>query len=252
MKKLTLFCFMLVFVSILFCQQTYSAGIDPEDIVGIWPLEDDVKGGEVIDLSENGFTGIIKGGEQEDGKVGQCLDFAKGDTVEISLGKGTITDNVTVVMWLRFTDLTDQQNYYSIYDQSENRYVPYKTSANELHFWSNNWDVPSGAFVKKDEWHHVANVYDGSTVSIYVDGELGNSQAGAGFALADQQQTSWLATDAGGWISACTIDDVGLFNVALDAETIKNIMDNGVERATGFAAVETDGKLPSLWGKLKI
>jgi len=252
MKKITLFCFMLAFASILFYQQTCSAAIDAENIVGIWPLEDDVKGGEVIDLSANGFTGIIKGGEQDNGKVGKCLDFAKGDTVEIALGKGTITEEVTVVMWLKFTDLTDQQNYYSIYDQSSNRYVPYKTAGHELHFWSNNWDVPSGKFVKKDEWNHVANVYDGSTVSIYINGELGNSQAGAGFALADQQQTSWLATDNGGWISACTIDDVGLFNIPLGEQDIKNIFNNGVERATGFAAVETDGKLPSLWGKLKI
>ena len=88
MRKTVLFGLMLVFAGMLFCQQTFSAAIDPENIVGIWPLEDDVKGGEVMDLSENGFTGIIKGGEQEDGKVGKCLDFAKGDTVEISLGVG--------------------------------------------------------------------------------------------------------------------------------------------------------------------
>lgn len=251
MKKISLYFIVLTFVITLSCQQAYSAGIDPATIVGVWTLEDDVKGGEVKDLSPNGFNGQIKGTKQEDGKFGKCLDFAKGDTVTIDIGNGTITNKVTVVMWLKFTNLAEQQNYYSIWDQSDHRYVPYKTSANELHFWSNNWDVGSGTFVDAKKWYHVANIYNGSTVTIYVNGELGNSQAGAGFALSEQQQTSWLATDKGGWISACTIDDVGLFNAPLTEADVKEIMDKGIERALGYASVQAKGKLYSLWGELK-
>ncbi len=248
MRKLTIFC--LIFVSIFFCQQAYSAGIDPNTIVGVWTLDSN-NNGMVKDLSPNGFDGQIKGTKLENGKFGKCLDFVKGDTVTINLGKGTITNKVTVVMWLKFTDLAGQQNYYSIWDQSDHRYVPYKTAANELHFWSNNWDVPSGKFIDAKVWYHVANIYDGSKVSIYVNGELANSQAGAGFALADQQQTSWLATDKGGWISACTIDDVGLFNAPLTEANVKDIMNNGIEKALGYANVQAESKLPSLWGEIK-
>jgi len=41
-------------------------------------------------------------------------------------------------------------------------------SSNELRFWSNNWNVGSGFSVKKGEWYHVANVYDGKTASVYM------------------------------------------------------------------------------------
>jgi len=85
---------------------------------------------------------------------------------------------------------------------------------------------------------------------IYVNGELQNSQAGV-FTLQNQQQTTWLATDQGGWISTCSEDDVGLFNVALAEEDIKSIMNNGITRAVGGVAVEVQGKLPMLWGELR-
>jgi len=228
----------------------YAADIDPATIVGVWLLDDEEKG-IAKDLSNNAFDGVIQGTKQEAGKFGKSLDFAKGDTVTINLGKGTITNKVSVAMWLKFTDLTGQQNYYSIWDQSDHRYVPYKTSANELHFWSNSWDIPSTVFISAKTWYHVVNIYDGTKVSIYVDGELKNSQAAAAFTLSDQPQTSWLATDKGGWISACTIDDVGLFNAALSEENVKSIMQNGIARAVGFAAVYPSSKLPALWGALK-
>lgn len=241
---------LLVINLIIFVQQGHSAGIDPATIVGIWLLDEE-KGEIVKDYSANGFDGQIKGTKKENGVFGKALNFTKGDTVTINLGKGTITNKVTVVMWVKFTDLSGQQNYYSIWDQSDHRYVPYKTLANEFHFWSNSWDVGSGFFAMKDKWNHVANIYDGSKVSIIIDGELKTSQPVAGFTLGNEQQTSWLATDRGGWISACVIDDVGLFNIALTEENVKNIMRNGIAKVTGIVSVDVLGSLATSWGRIK-
>jgi len=249
MKKITVICIATLFIGLFLCQQSSFAKIDPANIVGIWLLDDD-SGKIAKDSSENGYDGQIKGTKLEDGKFGKALNFSPNDTVAITLGKGSITNKVTFILWLKFNDLAGQQNYLSLYDQSTNRYVPYKTTANELHFWSNLWDVPSTIFVSAKTWYHVANVYDGAKVSIYVNGELANSQAGV-FTLANQQNNAWLATDNGGWISSCSEDDVGLFNVALAEEDIKSIMNNGILRAIGGAAVAAQGKLPSLWGELK-
>lgn len=245
------FLFNLLMVSfIVFVPKGQTAGIDPATIVGIWLLDED-KGEITKDYSANGFDGQIKGTKKENGVFGKALNFAKGDTVTINLGKGTITNKVTVVMWIKFTDLSGQQNYYSIWDQSDHRYVPYKTTADEFHFWSNNWDVGSGFFAMKNKWTHVANIYDGSKVSIIIDGELRTSQPVPAFTLAEQQQTSWLATDKGGWISACVIDDVGLFNTALTEENVKNIMRNGIAKVTGIVSVSKLGSLATSWGKIK-
>ncbi|HIM09814.1 TPA: hypothetical protein EYM26_03325, partial [Candidatus Poribacteria bacterium] len=63
-----------------------------------------------------------------------------------------------------------------------------------LRCWSNNWNVVSGVTAKKNQWYHVANVYNGKNASIYIDGKLKVSQDVPKFELADQEQTAWLAT----------------------------------------------------------
>jgi hypothetical protein len=225
------------------------AEIDPDRIVGIWLL-DEGKGDTAEDASENGREGTITNGKWEDGKFDGALEIKKGGTVTIPLGKGIIIDKVTFILWLNFTDIAGQQNYFSIWDQSNNRYVPYKEGPNVLRSWTNTWNVTSGVTVKADTWYHVANVYDGKTCSIYINGEKKVSQDVPKFELQDQDQTAWLATDRGtGFLSAIIMDEVGLFNDALTADEIQGIMNDGID-FTAFA-VEPSDKLSVLWGKLK-
>ena len=225
------------------------AEIDSDRIVGIWLL-DEGKGDVAEDASENGREGAITQGKWEKGKFDGALEIKKGGTVTIPLGKGIIEDKVTFILWLQFTDIGGQQNYFSIWDQSNNRYVPYKNGGNLLRSWTNTWDVASGVTVKDGTWYHVANVYDGETCSIYIDGEEKVSQKVPKFQLQDQDQTAWLATDRGtGFLSAVIMDEVGLFNDALTEDEVQGIMNDGIFH-TAFA-VEASDKLPVLWGKLK-
>ncbi len=225
------------------------AEIDPDRIVGIWLL-DEGKGDVAEDASENGREGTITNGKWEDGKFDGALEIKKGGTVTIPLGKGIIIDKVTFILWLQFTDIAGQQNYFSIWDQSNNRYVPYKEGPNVLRSWTNTWNVTSGVTVKAGTWYHVANVYDGKTCSIYINGEEKVSQDVPKFQLQDQDQTAWLATDKGtGFLSAIIMDEVGLFNDALTEDEVQGIMNDGID-FTAFA-VEPSDKLSVLWGKLK-
>lgn len=225
------------------------AEIDPDRIVGIWLL-DEGKGDTAEDASENGRKGTITNAKWAKGKVGGALEIKKGGTVTIPLGKGIIEDKVTFTLWINFTDIGGQQNYFSIWDQSNNRYVPYKEGANTLRSWTNTWNVSSGVTVKDGTWYHVANVYDGETCKIYINGEEKVSQKVPKFQLQDQDQTAWLATDKGvGFLSATIMDEVGLFNDGLTENEVQDIMNNGIE-FTAFA-VEPSDKLPVLWGRLK-
>ena len=228
----------------------YSYGkIDPDRIVGIWLL-DEGKGDVAEDASENGREGTITQGQWEEGQFEGALEIKKGGTVTIPLGKGIIEDKVTFTLWLQFTDIGGQQNYFSIWDQSNNRYVPYKNGGNLMRSWTNTWDVASGVTVKAGTWYHVANVYDGETCKIYIDGEEKVSQKVPKFQLLDQDQTAWLATDKGtGFLSATLMDEVGLFNDGLTEDEVQGIMNDGIYH-TAFA-VEPLDKLPVLWGKLK-
>ena len=241
-----LLCAMLV----LSLAVNYSqAEIDPDKIVGIWLL-DEGKGDTAEDASENGRKGTITNSKWVDGKVDGALEIKKGGTVTIPLGKGIIEDKVTFTLWINFTDIGGQQNYFSIWDQSNNRYVPYKEGANVLRSWTNTWNVTSGVTVKAGTWYHVANVYDGETCKIYVDGEEKVSQKVPKFQLQDQDQTAWLATDKGtGFLSATIMDEVGLFNDGLTEDEVKGIMNDGILFTA--LAVDPSDKLPVVWGKLK-
>ena len=246
MRKKILLCTILA----LSLTVSYSqAEIDPDRIVGIWLL-DEGKGDVAEDASENGREGTITNGKWENGKFDGALEIKKGGTVRIPLGKGVIIDKVTFILWLQFTDIGGQQNYFSIWDQSNNRYVPYKEGPNVLRSWTNSWNVTSGVTVKAGTWYHVANVYDGDTCRIYVNGEEKVSQKVPKFELQDQDQTAWLATDKGtGFLSAVIMDEVGLFNDALTEDEVQGIMNDGID-FTAFA-VEPSDKLSVLWGKLK-
>ena len=139
-----LLCAMLVLSLVVSYSQ---AKIDPDRIVGIWLL-DEGKGDVAEEASENGRKGTITQGSWEDGKVDGALEIKKGGTVTIPLGKGIIEDKVTFTLWINFTDIGGQQNYFSIWDQSNNRYVPYKNGGNLMRSWTNTWDVASGVTVK--------------------------------------------------------------------------------------------------------
>lgn len=249
-KKVFLFLKFLSLISfvLLFTSPSY-AKISPESSVGIWLIDSD-EGDTVKDSSENGFDGEIKDAEWVDGKNLFALSFEKGDTVSASIGSGMIEDKVTITVLINFQSLAGQQNYFSLYD-GNNRYVPYKTSGNELHFWSNNWDISSGFVVSEDTWYYVANVYDGKKVSIWIDGELKVSNPAAGFTLAGGEQKIWIATDKGGWESECIIDEVGLFNIALNENDIKKINSEGLSKAMGISPVESEGKISITWGRIK-
>ena len=155
-------------------------------------------------------------------------------------------NKASVIMWLLFTDLAGQQNYFSVWDQSNNRLVPYKEGGNMLRCWSNNWNVVSGVTAKKDQWYHIANVYDGKKASIYIDGKLKVSQDVPKFELADQEQTAWLATDRGtGFLSACIIDEFIFYSDAVTEEEVNQIMEKGFE---GALSVDSLDKLSVIWG----
>lgn len=75
-----------------------------------------------------------------------------------------------------------------------------------------------------DAWHHYAATYDGSTVRLYLDATMVSSGALAGglYATADR-------VDLAEWSTAATfLDDLRIFDEALDQPTIATLMDTPV------------------------
>ena len=75
------------------------------------------------------------------------------------------------------------------------------------------------------DWHHFVGVYDGTNASIYVDGALGATTTVAVPASlsATAGNNFQIGTLDGAWLTSGNIDEVAIWNVALDVNDIEDI-----------------------------
>jgi len=107
------------------------------------------------------------------------------------------------------------------------------------------WTVPASNVLPENEWHHIAGVFDGSTMKIYIDGILDNSVAASGsisssvssikvFIGASSQNSSPSTFFKG------SLDEIRIWNVARTASEIQNnYLKDLAGNETGLAAYYT-------------
>ena len=253
--RLALVCVSLIFISLMFTGLS-DARIDPETIVGVW-LFDEGKGEVAKDSSGNGNDGKLDGPTWVDGKLDMALSFdGKDDYVEIPESVSLDTRlHITISAW--------------IYPTKDGPIVNYQHPGGTwgTHLWIT---APSNLFVrviKRDasfttnivcpttlkEWHHVATIYDYSsgTVSLFLDGKECQSLK---IGVTEQSTHGPVFIGKAPWDGRSFndfIDEVGIFNVTLTNDDIKDIMTKGLEKATGIAAVSEAGKLTTTWASIK-
>lgn len=253
---------LLVFVAVSFMITPSYAAIDSENIVGMW-LFNEGSGDTAEDSSGNGNDGNILGGFQwVDGKFGKGIElngtdgwvevphsntvgFAKGTSFTIIVNfKGTTVGGSLVGK--NYEDTTQAKPWYLLWNGGGNNIVSIYLRTNG----DQNSRVDSTQDIGDDNWHFVAGRADasGKKVSIWIDGEM---QGEAPMSVDDGYGTSEGVLHFGRHFDRYAngiIDDIALFNVALDEKDMNEIMDNGLEEAS---AVEASNKLATTWGKIK-
>jgi hypothetical protein len=269
-SRLTLTCVCLVVASLIFTVPGF-AKIDPEDIVGIWLLDDGI-GAAAKDSSDSGNDGEIFGAEWIDGKFGEALQFDGVDDHVDMLDVNNIpteSDPRSITVWF-YTEVsggTYKNNISSIVQQAEDsngagkffcvapRFYP-DTGTETIGLWGNSRNVlGADGEIELDRWNFAAVTYDGTTTKVYINGEERMSGTPAlntngahksNFYIARRNDSGWNGVFNG------IVDEVGLFKRALTAGEIKDIMNRGLARAAlGLAAVSSSGKLATKWGLLK-
>jgi len=241
------------------------AGIDPEAIVGIWLL-DEGEDNLVKDSSGNDHNGEILGNVSwTEGKFGQALEFpgAAGSYVNIPHEDSLSITTYTITAWIKMKDVQRSEQHLVVKEepnQVRNYGIaiqpPAGNHAAKTIFTqgAGNWIGADGQTpMTDDSWHHVAGAYDLQTIYIYVDGVL---ESQSGFTLEPDTTPGPLTIGAGGATGSIApsegvIDEVGLFNEALDVDAISSIMTEGLAEVTGVSVVSSAGKLTTIWGKLK-
>lgn len=258
MKKLTLVCFSFVVLGLV---STANAKIDPETAIGIWLLDesdDDV----AKDISGNENHGTLQGDpEWVDGKFGSALSF-NGQNQRVVIPDSDSLDLPeawTITAWIFVSK--SETGYGHILGKRNAAGTNYAFRTNqsgtgwESYFWKDGaWKGLWGqGNVKKDVWLYMTAVYDGeNTITIYENGtRIGSGAVGA------PPPATVATVHLGGWEGNASelldgiLDEVALFSVALTVDDIKDLMDNGIERALGITPVERSGKAAYTWGSIK-
>lgn len=180
------------------------------------------------DASGNGLTGTLEGAMWDRGKFGDALRFnGKTDCVTVSDADVLhLTTGMTLSAWaLPTAHLPDWPTIVMKETEGELDYVLYGNS------WDNKpsaWllsdgvenGVEGGDALAETDWTHLAATYDGSTLSIYENGELRGSAA-APPRIDDSSGALRIGCDSvWGEYFAGFIDELRIYNRPLSASEI--------------------------------
>jgi len=152
------------------------------------------------------------------GRYDQAISL-DGDGDYVNCGNDAsfnITDAITISIWLKGTF---DNTWDSIIEKGYNWLLCRGAGDNAVFFCLGLGNVQGSKNINDDQWHHVAALYDGSKVCLYVDGEPDGSQVVSG-----SLNVSTANVYIGGNTSQSfngLIDDVFIYNRALSEQEIQ-------------------------------
>lgn len=237
------------------------AKIDPGTIE-LLLLFDDGKGDVAKDSSGNGLHGDILGATWVDGKFGKALSFDSVDddvVVPTYFGVGGIEPRTTC-LWFKANDtrehswvkwgpnVTGEKYYIRSHIDGEICYLRIEVAGGQCYGVT---DVCDG------EWHHLAVVFPDGSDSVkdhllYVDGVLEGDHLGTDQDMNTnniEQEVHMGAPLAHHEFTNGLMDEIAIFNVALTAGEIQDIVNRGLSES--LTAVEPMDKLSTTWAAIK-
>ncbi|GEM_PF-573619 len=206
-----------------------SRGATEPGLVAWWKL-DESEGMEVPDASGHNHTGALRGDarwQPSAGKLAGAIEL-DGDGDFIHIGSDSVfdfADEMTVAAWIKVNQF--DKPWQSIVTKGDSAWrIARDGGENGVQFatglyMENMQVVRSAASVDDGNWHHVAGVYDGQKMCLYVDGHLDSSTDVSG-EIPTNQYPVLVGENAErpgrGWNGL--IDDVQLYNHALTVERI--------------------------------
>jgi len=216
----------------------YERGVakSPRGLVARWEFEQS-KDGTVPDTSGNNLHGRLVGDAQvyADPDRGNVLRLdGKGDWVDCGAdGRFDITDEITVSVWIKVARFDKPWQAIVAKGDSTWRLQRYETT-DALEFACSGvntmgtfyvGNLVGHANVNDGKWHHVAGIYDGRRLSLYIDGELDTFAPALAFTRINTSTNHVLiGTNADAqppreWNGL--IDDLRIYSYALPPEDIK-------------------------------
>ena len=158
-----------------------------------------------------------------------------GNNDYIDFGNGTaldITSNLSMSLWVKINDGSSTQ-FLMGRDNDAQRNWELGISSNKLFFgiFSSNSNQGAGGLgntLSDNVWYHIVATYDGSNQKTYVNGSLTSTTSGSGSIDNDNVSLTIGARPNGDRYFNGIINEVGLWNVALDADAVTALYNSGV------------------------
>ncbi len=195
-------------------------------MLGWWKL-DEAEGTTAADSSGNGNNGSLQGNpvwRPQGGKLGGAIELdGNGDFIKIANESAfDITSQITIAAWVNITSVP--QEWTGIVTKGDSAWRMSTDFANNVfHFGlAGSGDYLNGrASVGSSQWHNVVCVYDGSKMSIFVDGKLDASRQRSGpIGTNDFPVCIGENIELTGRCWNGLIDDVRVYNYALSEKEI--------------------------------
>lgn len=188
--------------------------------VGYWKF-DEGAGTSASDSSGNGNTGSLIGGPQwVDGVKGKAVKFdgiSDYMTAADSPSLDVSGNQITIEFWMRPTsDIDASTPYQKLYDKGDAYHSAIGAGGIMRFSIAYVHDLRTARATWSGEtWYHIAHVYDGSQISIYVDGVLDNSEPETGnIHVTGLPFTIAAYTFGGQWFFPGAIDEFAIYDYA--------------------------------------
>ena len=256
LAKATLVALSIILVSLIFTSPG-SAKIAPKTVAGVWLL-DEGSGTVATDSSGNGNDGEITGNPKwVEGVFGKALELdGSSYLVRVPFSESlAIEDEITITVWAKWNQFGDCGLISRSADgQGDGDYFISQGCCNPgekmVMFSAGTASGAKGGSLETDEWFHVAGTFDGTEVLTWLNGEVVGNSSGGNLAL--HEWDVLIGSYAGkGYKFNGVLDDIAIFNAALEEDDIVKIMNEGLDVALGYAAVSPKEKRTTIWGKIK-
>jgi len=230
------------------------SGEEEEGLLVYFKFEDG-SGKDLADASGLEHDGEITGDvEWVEGKFDKGLQFdGEASHATVPAGELDTFEAATMTLWLKVFNMPST-NSYNIVGMSSGSGAGFYLELYDgtLAAWQcgPNMNATFG-YTAIDEWHHVAAVYTGTDILIYVDGE--QKAKAAGTALPDVKgmplMISGNHSEAAGYGGSLdgVVDELRIYNRVLEADEIMDTL----EESMGDTAVAPVDKLTTTWAEVK-
>jgi hypothetical protein len=204
-------------------------------IIGWWKF-DETEGTTAKDSSGNNHNGTLVGNAKwAQGKIGGAVDLdGKSGFVQIADKSAfDIAGQITIACWANLHSIPT--DYSALVTKGDNSWRLSTTPGQrKFHASVNDWQqlmVDGSTEVSANEWHHVAMVYNGDEVRIYVDGKLDTAKLWkGGIAVNDFDVLIGENAERKGRFFDGLMDDVRIYNYALKESDIMALYNKGVKK----------------------